>query len=202
MLDKKFVDEYKKIKPTDDLKNRIFYSVLAAEEKPRRKPLYIRMRPVLSGALACILLVCCLTVLPFDFLENGNISVAYANSGELIAPSSLESRVFTIAAYDNEYYEYDELPNGCVGAEFTFEFEGKTEVKTEYGSVYIKNADGSYEDIGQKTRIDGNVTLFWAMPAAEDGAESVMTVKNRSGEWTLILERADGEYKANLVTAE
>lgn len=202
MLDKKFVDEYKKIKPTDDLKNRIFYSVLAAEEKPRRKPLYIRMRPVLSGALACVLLVCCLTVLPFDLLENGNISVAYANSGELIAPSSLESRVLTIAAYDNEYYEYDELPNGCVGAEFTFEFEGKTEVKTEYGSVYIKNADGSYEDIGQKTRIDGNVTLFWAMPAAEDGAESVMTVKNRSGEWTLILERADGEYKANLVTAE
>ena len=104
--------------------------------------------------------------------------------------------------YDNEYYEYDELPNGCVGAEFTFEFEGKTEVKTECGSVYIKNADGSYEDIGQKTRIDGNVTLFWAMPAAEDNAESVMTIKNRSGEWTLILERAEGEYKANLVTAE
>lgn len=202
MLDKKFVDEYKKIKPTDDLKNRIFYSVLAAEEKPRRKPLYIRMRPVLSGALACVLLVCCLTVLPFDILENGNVSVAYAKSGELIAPSSLESRVLTIAAYDNEHYEYDELPNGCVGAEFTFEFEGKTEVKTECGSVYIKNADGSYEDIGQKTRIDGNVTLFWAMPAAESNAESVMTIKNRSGEWMLVLEHADGEYKANLVTAE
>lgn len=202
MLDKKFVDEYRKIKPTDDLKNRIFYSVLAAEEKPRKKPLYVLMRPVLSGALACVLLVCCLTVLPFDFLESGNMSVAYAKSGELIVPSSLESRVLTIAAYDDQYYEYDELPNGCVGAEFTFEFEGKTEVKTEYGSVYIKNADGSYEDIGQKTRIDGNVTLFWAMPAAEDSAKSVMTIKNRSGEWTLILERTEGKYKANLVTAE
>lgn len=202
MLDKKFVDEYKKIKPTDDLKNRIFCSVLAAEEKPRRKPLYIRMRPVLSGALACVLLVCCLTVLPFDILENGNVSVAYAKSGELIAPSSLESRVLTIVAYDNEHYEYDELPNGCVGAEFTFEFEGKTEVKTEYGSVYIKNADGSYEDIGQKTRIDGNVTLFWSLPQNGEGGESVMTLKNRFGEWSLMLDCIDGGYTATLIEAE
>ena len=202
MLDRKFVDEYKKIQPTDELKNRIFYSVLEAEEKKQRKPLYIRMRPVLSGALVCVLLVCCLTVLPFDFLENGNLSVAYSQSGELIAPSSHESRVLTIADHDNEYYKYDELPNGCVGAEFTFEFEGKTEIKTDYGSVYIKNADGSYEEIGQKTRIDGKATLFWSLPQNTEGGEPVMTLKNRSGEWSLMLDCSVGGYTATLIEAE
>ena len=201
MLNEKFVEEYKKIKPTDELKNRIFYSVAAIEEKKQKKPFYLRMTPVLSGALACVLLVCCLNLFPFDFLEAGDVSVSYAQSGELIAPLSMTSRGYDIAMCDNAYYQYDELPNGSKGAEFTFEFEGKTEIKTEQGSFYLKNKDGSYEELGQKARIDGAVILFWAMPGAENG-ECAMSLKNRSGEWTLSVERLSAEYKANLIKAE
>lgn len=202
MLDRNVVNEYKKIKPSDGFKDRVAYRVAAQSEQKARKPLYIRMRPVLSGALMCVLLVCCLSVLPFNWLEDGNVSVAYAQTGEFITPSSPKSRVLTIAEFDYDYYEYAVMPNGCVGAEFTFEFDGKTEIKTEYGSVYIKNADGSYEDIGKKARLEGLVTLFWAMPEGETAGDSIMTVKNRSGEMQLILERTAEEYKANLVLAE
>lgn len=202
MLDNRFVEDYKKIKPTDELKTRIFYSVTEAKAKRQKTPFYLRMRPVLSGALACVLLVYCLTVIPFDPLEAGDVSVSYAQTGEFIAPSSKVSRVYEIAAYDGMYYEYDELKNGCKGAEFTFAFGGNTELVTEYGSIYLKNADGEYKELGQKTRIDGTVTLFWAMPEEGNDGECVMTIKNRSGELKLSLERLDGEYKANLVLAE
>ena len=202
MLDNRFVEEYKKIKPTDELKTRILYSVIEAEAKSERKPFYLRMRPVLSGALACVLLVCCLTVIPFDPLEAGDVSVSYAQTGEFIAPSSGVSRAYELAAHSDMYYEYDELENGCMGAEFTFTFGGNTEIKTEYGSIYLKNADGTYKELGQKTKIDGNATVFWAMPEGDSDGDCVMTIKNRSGEVKLSLERFDGEYKANLVLAE
>lgn len=202
MLDRELVNEYKKIKPSDGFKDRLAYRIAAETDRSARKPLYLRMRPVLSGALACVLLVCCLSVLPFNMLEDGNISVAYAQTGETITPASLESRVLSIAEFDYDYCEYSKLPDGRLGAEFTFEFDGKTEIKTEYGSVYMKNAYGSYEDIGNKARMEGNVTLLWAMPEGETAGESVMTIKNRSGEMSLILERTAEEYKANLVLAE
>ena len=202
MLDKKFVEEYKKIKPTDELKTRILYSVIEAEAKTERKPFYLRVRPMLSGALACVLLVCCLAVIPFDFLEAGNVSVSYAQTGEFITPSSGLSRNYGIAMLSDTHYEYDELPNGCKGAEFTFEFEGKTEIKTEHGSIYLKNADGTYKELGNKTRIEGNVTLFWAIPTENTDEECVMAIKNRSAEMTLSLEGVDDGYKANLALTE
>ena len=40
------------------------------------------------------------------------------------------------------------------------------------------------------------------MPEEGNDGECVMTIKNRSGELKLSLERLDGEYKANLVLAE
>lgn len=202
MLDNRFVEEYKKIKPTDELKTRILCSIIEAEAKSERKPFYLRMRPMLSGALACVLLVCCLTVIPFDPLGAGDVSVSYAQTGEFVATSSTVSRAYELAAHSGMYYEYDELQNGCKGAEFTFEFGGNTELKTEYGSIYLKNADGTYKELGQKTRIGGIATLFWAMPENEYDGECVMTIKNRSGELRLSLELLDGEYKANLVLAE
>ena len=202
MLDRDLVSEYKKIKPSDGFKDRVAYKIAAETERSSRKPLYRRMRPVLSGALACVLLGCCLSVLPFNTLDYGNVSVAYAQTGELITPSSPESRMLALVGYDHNYYSYSELYDGCVGAEFTFDFEGKTEIKTEYGSVYVKNADGSYEDIGNEARMEGLVTLFWAMPKGETAGDSIMTIKNRSSEMLLILERAAEGYKANLVLAE
>ena len=141
MLNDKFVEEYKKIKPTDELKTRILYSVIEAEQKNERKAWYLRMRPVLSGALACVLLVCCITIAPLDFLEVGDISVAYAQSGEFIAPSSSVSRSYGISMCSDVYYEYDRLPNGCKGAEFTLQLGGNTKISTEYGSLYQKNED-------------------------------------------------------------
>ena len=202
MLDNRFVEEYKKIKPSDELKTQILYRVIEAEAKREKKPFYLRMRPMLSGALACVLLVCCLTVIPFDPLEAGDISVSYAQTGEFIAPSSTVSRAYELAAHSDMYYEYDELENGCKGAEFTFTFGGNTEISTEFGNIYQKNADGTYKELGQKTRIDGDATIFWAMPENDADGECVMTIKNRSSELKLSLERFNGEYKANLVLAE
>lgn len=201
MLDKRFVEEYKKIKPDDGLKTRIMCNVASVAKTPARKPLYVSLRPVLSGALACVLALCFLTFIPFDPLQEGDVSVAYAQTGEFIAPLSL-SRSYGIAMCDNMLYEYSRLPDGKEGAEFTFEFGGKTELKTEYGSIYQKNDDGSYTELGNKTKIDGTVTLFWVMPDGENDGECVMTIRNRSGELNLSLERFDGEYKANLVLAE
>ena len=154
MLENKFVDEYKKIKPSDELKTRIFYSVLEAEAKREKRPLYLRLRPVLSGALACVVLLCCMAVIPFEHLEEGDVSVFYAQSGEFIAPSHPMGRSYGIALCDDTYYEYAQMPNGCTGAEFTFEFGGKTQLKTDFGSIYQKNADGSYSELGEKTRLD------------------------------------------------
>ena len=202
MLDNKFVEEYKKIKPTDELKTRIFYSVVEAEQKNERKAWYLRMRPVLSGALACVLLVCCITFIPFDFLETGDISVAYAQSGEFIAPSSSVGRSYGISMCSDVYYEYDKMPNGCKGAEFTFELGGNTKISTEYGCLYLKNGDGTYEKLGQSAKVDGVVTLFWEMPTEELDKECLLTLKNRSGMLNLSLERFEEEYKANLVLAE
>ncbi len=202
MLDRNVVNEYKKIKPTDGFKDRLAYRVAAVSEQRARRSVYARIRPVLSGAVACMLLVCCLSFLPFGGLEDGNVSVAYAQTGEFITPSSLQSRVLTVAEQSYEYYEYATMPNGCVGAEFTFEFDGKTEIKTESGSIYVKNADGSYEDIGKKARMEGLVTLFWEIPQGESAGESIMTIKNRSGEMLLVVECFAEEYRANLVLAE
>ena len=201
MLDNKYIEEYKKIKPTDELKTRILCSIIEADAKREEKSFYLRMRPVLSGALACVLLVCCLTVMPFDPLEAGNVSVSYAQTGEFVAPSSALSRAYELASHGDVYYDYAEQ-SGYNGAEFTFELEGNTEISTDYGSIYLKNADGSYEELGEKTRIDGSVTIFWAMPKEDNGGECVMTIKNRSYELKLSLEGFDGKYKANLVLAE
>ena len=202
MLENKFVDEYKKIKPSDELKTRIFYSVLEAEAKREKRPLYLRLRPVLSGALACVVLLCCMAVIPFEHLEEGDVSVFYAQSGEFIAPSHPMGRSYGIALCDDTYYEYAQMPNGCTGAEFTFEFGGKTQLKTDFGSIYQKNADGSYSELGEKTRLDGSVTVFWAMPTGESLDEAILTIKNRSGEMRLSLEALDGAYKANLALTE
>jgi len=201
MLDKRFVEEYKKIKPTDELKTRILYSVIEAEAKSERKPFYLRLRPMLSGALACVFLICCLTVIPFQPLEEGNVSVSYAQTGEFLAPTSMVSRAYELAAYSGEYYEYDALEDGRKGAEFTFEFGGKTEVSTESGVIYLKNSDGTYKKLGKDARIEGTATLFWDIPEESDDL-CVMNIKNRSGEMLLSLERLEGEYKANLVIAE
>ena len=202
MLENKFVDEYQKIKPSDELKTRIFYSVLEAEAKREKRPLYLRLRPVLSGALACVVLLCCMAVIPFEHLEEGDVSVFYAQSGEFIAPSHPMGRSYGIALCDDTYYEYAQMPNGCTGAEFTFEFGGKTQLKTDFGSIYQKNADGSYSELGEKTRLDGSVTVFWAMPTGESLDEAILTIKNRSGEMRLSLEALDGAYKANLALTE
>lgn len=201
MLDKRFVDEYNKIKPTDELKTRIFYSVNEVSAKRESKSLHLRLRPLLSGALACVLLVCCLAAIPMDPLGEGDVSVLYAQTGEFIAPASSMSRSYGISVVSERYYEYVELPDGRKGAEFTFEFGGNTQLKTDYGSIFLKNAYGSYDELGTKTRIDGVVTVLWVMPENEDG-ECVMTVKNRSGELRLSLETVDGSYKANLALAE
>ena len=192
MLDNKFVEEYKKIKPTDELKTRIFYSVVEAEQKSSRK----------ACALACMLHVCCITFIPFDFLETGDISVAYAQSGEFIAPSSSVGRSYGISMCSDVYYEYDKRPNGCKGAEFTFELGGNTKISTEYGCLYLKNGDGTYEKLGQSAKVDGVVTLFWEMPTEELDKECLLILKNRSGMLNLSLERFEEEYKANLVLAE
>ena len=202
MLENKFVDEYKKIKPSDELKTRIFYSVVEAEAKREKRPLYLRLRPALSCALACVVLLCCMAVIPFEHLEEGDVSVFYAQSGEFIAPSHPMGRSYGIALCDDTYYEYAQMPNGCTGAEFTFEFGGKTELKTDFGSIYQKNADGSYSELGNKTRVDGSVTVFWAMPEGESLGKAVLTIKNRSGEMSLSLETLDGAYKANLALTE
>ena len=202
MIENKFVDEYKKIKPSDELKTRIFYSVVEAEAKREKRPLYLRLRPALSCALACVVLLCCMAVIPFEHLEEGDVSVFYAQSGEFIAPSHPTGRSYGIALCDDTYYEYAQMPNGCMGAEFTFEFGGKTELKTDFGSIYQKNADGSYSELGNKTRVDGSVTDFWAMPEGESLGEAVLTIKNRSGEMRLSLETLDGAYKANLALTE
>ena len=198
----KFVEEYQKIKPTAELKNRIFYSINEVEAKRETKPFYLRMRPALSCALACVLLICCFTVIPFEPLEEGNVSVFYAQTGEFLTPSSVMSRSYGIAACDNTYYEYITLPDGGRGAEFTFEFEGKTRLEANVGELYLKNSYGSYEALGNKTRIEGNVTLLWKIPTDTDGTECVMNIKNRSFEMLLTLEAVDGSYKANLTLAE
>ena len=200
-MDKKFVEDYKKIKPTDALKARIMCEIAIADTKSEKVPFYKMMKPLLSGALACVLLIACFTVIPLDMLGNGEVSVSYTQSGETIAPTAMENRAYTISAFDSGY-EYDRLPSGLYGAELTFDFEGKTEIKTDFGSVYKKNADGSYEQIDLKSRIEGNVTIFWAMPENGADGESVMTLKNRDGEWILALERYVDTYKANLIKAE
>jgi hypothetical protein len=200
-MDKRFVDDYKKIKPTADLKPRIMCEILKAEAKDIKTPFYKRMKPILSGALACFVLIACISVIPMNMLGSGDVSVTYARSGELVAPVST-SRAFSIAAYDESGCDYSEINGGLRGAEFTFDFEGKTELKTEFGSVYKKNADGTYEKIDSKTRFDGEVTIFWAMPDDTEDKESVMTLKNRSGEWLLALERNVDTYKANFIKTE
>ena len=200
-MDKRFVDDYKKIKPTESLKARIMCEIAMAETESEKLPFYKRIKPLMSGALACVLLIACLAVFPLEMLGSGDVSVAYTQSGETVAPVSV-NRAYTISAMDNEAYEYDRLPNGLYGAEFTFDFEGKTEIETEFGSVYKKNADGTYEQIASKSRFEGNVTLFWAMPETQADDESVMIIKNRSGKWTLALERYVDAYKANLIQAE
>ena len=143
-----------------------------------------------------------MAVIPFEHLEEGDVSVFYAQSGEFIAPSHPMGRSYGIALCDDTYYEYAQMPNGCTGAEFTFEFGGKTQLKTDFGSIYQKNADGSYSELGEKTRLDGSVTVFWAMPTGESLDEAILTIKNRSGEMRLSLEALDGAYKANLALTE
>lgn len=200
MLDKKIAEEYKKIKPDDGLKSRIMYNVATVAETSRKVPFYVRIKPVLSGALVCMLIFCCLTVANFDFLGSGDVSVAYAQTGEVMAVSSV-GRSAGIAVYSTQY-NYDRLPNGTAGAEFTFEFGGKTELKTECGSLYLKNEDGTYKELGQKAKIDGTVTVFWTLPEEMADEECVVTIKNRSSKLKLVIECFDCGYRADLVSAE
>ena len=200
-MDKKFVEDYKKIKPTDALKSRIMCEIAIAQTQSEKTPFYKLIKPVLSGALACVLLIACFTVIPLDMLGNGEVSVSYTQSGEVISPTSA-GRAYVISAMRDDVYEYDTLPDGLYGAEFTFDFEGKTEIETDFGSVYKKNADGNYEKINSKSRIEGNVTIFWAMPEDEADGESFMALKNRDGKWLLALERYVDAYKANFIRTE
>ena len=199
-FDKRFVEEYKKIKPSENLKARIMIGITEAQSE--KAPLYKRLKPLMSGMLACLVLVVCVAVMPMDMLGKGQVSVAYTQSGEVIAPASVEGRAYAIAAYEETLYPYTELPDGLYGAEFTFDFEGKTEINTEFGSVYLRNADGEYEKIESGSRIDKEATIFWAMPNEEFDGFSVMTLKNRTGEWMLVLEPYVDAYKANFFRTE
>ncbi len=194
MLDNRFVEEYRKIKPTEELKARILESTKEAKT-PARKPLYKRLKPVLSGAVACALLVLCITVMPLELLGGGDVSVMYSQSGELIAPSSAEFRIAPMADMEYEYGELD----GSKGAEFTFLLDGKTEFNTDFGTVYTIDADGSQRELGNKFRIDGSVKLFWAIPDGDEVYGGAMSMRNRDGEWVLSLSLADGGYTADLI---
>lgn len=194
MLDNGFVEEYRKIKPTNELKDRIYESIKEAKA-PSRKPLYQRLKPMLSGAVACALLVLCILVMPIEPLGGGDVNVMYSQSGESIALSSAESRVAPMAEVD---YEYGEL-GGYKGAEFTFLLEGKTEFSTDFGTVYTVDADGNQMELGNKFKIDGSVELFWAIPDGNEVYGGAMSIKNRDGEWVLNLSLTDGGYTADLI---
>ena len=194
MLENKFVEEYRKIRPTEELKARIYESIGEASASAR-KPLYMRLKPVLSGAVACALLVLCITVMPTELFGGNDISVMYSQSGEEIAPLSVTARVAPMADIGYEYGEWD----GYKGAEFTFLLDGKTEFVTDFGTVYMTEADGSQKLLGNKFKIDGSVKLFWAIPEGEENSVGAMSIKNRDGEWTLNLTAGDGEYTADLI---
>ena len=205
MTDRRIVDEYKKIKPTPELKNRILCEVLAKESEKTAKPFWKRMMPVMSGALACLLLVMCLNVIPLggsidpnSQLGYGVFSVAYVDGTEIM-PSS---NTYALAKLIEDGYEFSQRTDGKIGAEFTFEFEGKTRIDTKYGFVYEKTEDGKYNLLPADSVLEGTVTLFWEMPDGESDEECVMTLVNRSGEWRLGLELFPYGYKANLVSAE
>lgn len=202
MTEKRIVDEYNKIKPDADLKNRIMCEVLALESEKTRKPFFRFMKPLVSGALACLVFVLCLTVIPFNNtvdpngeLGYGAFSVAY-NDGVEIVPTS---NTYALAKLSDDYYEYDTGADGKTGAEFTFNFEGKTCVDTDYGLVYEKTEDGKYDLLPSNAVLDGEVTLFWEMPDGETDEACVMTLVNQSGKWMLALELFPDGYKANLL---
>lgn len=194
MLDNGFIEEYRKIKPTNELKARIYESVAEAKASSR-KPLYQRSKPVLSGVVACALLVLCILVMPIEHLGGGEVSVMYSQSGESIAPSSA---VFRVAPMADVEYEYGEL-DGCKGAEFTFLLDGKTKFSTDFGTVYKVDADGNYSELGNKFKIDGGIKLFWTVPEGEDVYGGAMSIKNRDGEWVLNLSLTDGGYTADFI---
>jgi len=204
VTDKRIVDEYKKIKPASELKNRIMCEVLALETAKIQKPFWLRMKPVMSGALACLALVLCLTVIPFnnavepsEQLGYGAFTVAYADGTEI-----MPSGPYAMVKMADDYYEYQQTENGEACAELSFNFEGKTRVNAEYGSLYKKTADGKYEPITSNAILEGDVTLLWELPGGEFDEACVMTLINRSGEWNLGLELFPEGYKANLVKAE
>ena len=199
MFDAKTKEAYRKIKPSDALRER----VLTATAKPApAKVLNLRR---IGNLAACFMAVVLIAVLATGLLSDPHRVVLsdgtiLGSNGYEIEPATAYYTGATLTLSEGEARMRPDLS----AAENCFHFELHSPkiatVTAEEGTILLFDNDLSeYTDCGTLAYFEGECKLWWSVPAMEDGETLVLTVC--SDTCTRIeLRYLDGKYTAVLVT--
>lgn len=193
MLNKKIIDEYKKLEPSDSCRDKIMEQARALDAKrnARRNGALrfnpARLRPVLAAAVCCLaIIVGCTALLP-ALLDTGDTitlsSGKRVRSAEYeIIPESVEYSVgISLATYGRQIPSEQELLTAPYCFAFEFDIKESVVISAEHGTLLVWDDESKcYVDYGCKAAFAGKQRICWYLPEAE-----------QSGEWSMLLSYAD-----------
>lgn len=180
MFDPKTIEAYRKIKPSDSLRERVL-SAEATASAPR----ILTLRKY-GNIAACFVLMLAIALFAGQLATADGSYVALADGstlGAVATPIESVTVNYTGAArvsfhmedtQDTTYPEPVEA-NGC----FYFELhaEGLTAITAEVGSVFLYDKEAEhYVDYGSTAFFEGKATLYWHVPEIRDGETFRLTL--------------------------
>lgn len=199
MFDQKTVDAYKRIKPSDGLRDR----VLSAKPETAAKPATILTLKRYASLAACIALVVIIGLAAGRGLSDTPLTVSLADgtalSGEAVSVHPVTTS-YTAAARialhtgdDTVTYPAPASADDC----FFLELTSKTTavVRTEAGSVFMYDEDaGNYLEYTYDAYFEGKAKIYWHIPETEVGESHVLTVADRDSETQITLTKTESGY--------
>lgn len=204
MFDPKTIEAYRKIKPSDSLRERVL-TKSAGKTAPRI--LTLRKYGNLAACFALLFAVVLLagglanTDPNYAVLANGTVLSAEATPIESVTANYTGAARISFHIEDTQAPTYPDPVevNSC----FYFELhaDSLTSLTAEIGSVFLYDEElECYVDCGSTAFFEGKCALYWHIPETRDGETYTMIVSSESESSYIELVRANGSFTVRQIS--
>lgn len=159
MFDKKTVDAYKSIIPSDKMEE----NILQMYDAYKPPTIYSRLKPI-SGIAACFVFVLVASVLYFG----SNKSLIITNNGEKVSKKSiavtLEDVPYTSSAQTISLFRSVDYAINCIALDIEIDINQQTKISVSGGMLLLYNDElDNISYAGDSCIIDSSSLIYWSI---------------------------------------
>ena len=197
MFDQKTVEAYKRIKPSDELREQILNA------KPEQRPATILTLKRYASLAACIALVVIVGLIAGRGFADGSLTVTLADGTALSAEAvnvypvtasyTGAARIAMHTGDDTPVYPAPANADDCFYLEVS---SNKTAViKATSGNIFMYDENlGNYLEYTYDAYFEGKAKIYWHITDMEVGESQFLTVSGGSKETHIILTKTEGGF--------